>query len=344
MLATIQSLDVWSRGTVPESLSSGACMTLSAIYIATCIATLSAVLACGAPAFVVLVYASAVAIALLGVPHGALDHWTGRRLLAPWLSKHWWIAFFPAYLAVAIAFASAWYFLPIVTVAVFFLASAWHFGREDQKASANQRTNRTPLRIIDHLAATAVGGLVLWIPAWLRADEMQSLLALVVPSTDFQVAQKIVSLTQSISLVFIPLAGATIAARIIVQPRELRSWVPLATAALAALTPILLSFSLFFCGWHSIQGLQHLQQQEQLSNSTFLASILPLSLLAVFGIMVAGWWFHSMAGELTDSGRGMSGDLQTLFIGLSAIAVPHLLLHELEDRLAQSQFSSKVLL
>jgi hypothetical protein len=102
----------------------GAGVSLSAFYIVICVAVMAALRLLGAPEFSVLVYVAAVLVAILGVPHGGLDHWTGRRLLASRFRDSWWLMFFPGYLAVGVAVAASWFVFPLATVIGFFLLSA----------------------------------------------------------------------------------------------------------------------------------------------------------------------------------------------------------------------------
>jgi len=67
-----------------------------------------------------------------------------------------------------------------------------------------------------------------------------------------------------------------------------------------------------------------------MSNAELLFAVLPLSLAAI-GLAGAATWFSS-------SGRELSAELsRSLFIGLSAIAVPHLFLHGFVKALPRSK-------
>lgn len=288
----------------------------------------------GAPKLTWLVPTAALAIALVGVPHGGLDHWIGRRLLAPRFAQRWWLMFFPTYLLVALGVASAWLAFPLATILLFFIASAWHFGREDDKAT-HVRTAPVLNSLVAHINAMAVGGLAIWIPALLRPEELHALLGFIIRSAEYTAAEQIVDWTRWLGCVLVPWAAGVISLRIVDNHRELRNWVPITTAMLAATAPILLAFPIYFCAWHSIQGLLDLQRLERLSNVKFIASILPLSATAVIGIAFVGWCVSRADDSLTAS--IIPTVLPTLFIGLAAIAVPHLLLHEMADRLSSSQ-------
>ncbi len=301
-------------------------MLLSVFYIAICVAVITAVQLVGAPEFSVLVDVAAILVAVLGVPHGGLDHWTGRRLLASRFRDAWWLMFFPGYAAVGVAVAMCWFAFPVVTVIGFFLLSAWHFGREDQHRIAQETGCQRSSAMLAHLTAVALGGLVIWIPALVRPDEMAQLLRMIIPRTDAGEAEQIVFLTRWMAIGLCPWAYGVCLQRLIRDGGDLNAWVLVATATIAAGAPILVSFTAYFCLWHSILGLSRLRSQEGLSAPRFLLSIAPLSALAVVGVIGAGWFFRSLIGS--SSIDAIPASLQTLFIGLSAIAVPHLLLHE----------------
>jgi hypothetical protein len=304
----------------------GARVSHSAFYMLICVAVMAAVRLLGAPEFSVLVCVAAFLVAILGVPHGGLDHWTGRRLLASRFRDSWWMMFFPGYLAVGLIVAIAWFVFPVATVIGFFLLSAWHFGREDQHRLAKRSGGPHSWVMLEHLSAIALGGLVIWIPALVRTEEMTWMLRMIVPSKDAGVAEQIVFLTRSIAMVLCPVALVACLSKLKREGQDLNVWVPVATAGIAVIAPILVSFTAYFCLWHSILGLSRLRSQEGLKGPQFVASILPLSLMAVAGVIAAGWFFRQSVGP--SSVGTVPESLQTLFIGLSAIAVPHLLLHE----------------
>ena len=267
---------------------------------------------------VICVVALGVAVCLIGVPHGGLDSLTGKQWLAPLVGTHWNWLFFSGYLAIAALVVIGWMAVPLWTAILFYLVSAWHFGLEDDES-------RSRMRVWSHLAAIASGGLVIWIPALCRPLEMQRILEWIVPSSMPTSSGEIVSVAIVLSWIFLPIAIAdfglsvanTASRRLSPEPRLARN---LLLVVLFASTPILFSFGLYFCGWHSIRGLAKLQKEHRMSSRELFLAVLPLSLCAI-GMAGVATWFWS-------SGRELSAELsRSLFIGLSAIAVPHLLLH-----------------
>ena len=282
-----------------------------------------------------------LAICLIGVPHGGLDHWRGRRWLQPLVGPLWAPIFFSGYLLVGCAVVAGWTWLPVLTVLGFFTISAWHFGREDQHAwqtsvlpSANEsRTTRSSTAgLQQHLAAIALGGIAIWVPAIVRPTEMQGILSALISQENAAATFNIVRITTFAASLLLPCA-IWFALRQWRQP-ERRTVIiaAVATGLIAAVAPILHSFTIYFCGWHSIRGLQRLRREEQLSWRELAWRAAPMSLGAVVLMLAIAFSIEQPLAKLAASGLEQQKiGLKMLFVGLSAIAVPHLLLHELGD-------------
>ncbi len=265
----------------------------------------------------------ALAVAVVGVPHGGLDHLTGRRLLRNRFPKLWVPIFFTVYLLVAACVLVGWSLSPSLTAVTFFLLSAWHFGVEDQM-NVGQRNFR------HHFLAIAVGGLVIWIPSLFQPANFLSAIETVIVSEIKLSAASVLQMTQWIAMVAVPIAiGVTaldLASGLNVQ-RSLRN---ISLGTLFATADVLISFGIYFCGWHSIRGLQSLAREHDKSFRQLFWSVLPLSTAAVV-MAGAGMWFWSSGQVMSDAVS------RTLFLSLSAIAVPHLLLHgPIAERLSKS--------
>lgn len=258
------------------------------------------------PGATVLVLALAIGVAVLGVPHGGLDHWTGRQrfqsLAKPSLERWWPIFFFPIYAAVAIAVVASWNIFPILTLVGFVVMSARHFGSED---------GHTGL-----IPAIGWGGLVLWVPIWCRGPEMQELISMVMPTLSTSQLVTSMMLLRCIGLCAVVGAIVVTIATSVRWDRSLVVW-----SVLAAVAPIPVSFGIYFCGWHSVRGLKRLRIEHEQTWRQLIVAVAPLSLAAT-GLIIAGGW------TLARSGGVDAAIVQTLFIGLSAIAVPHMILHE----------------
>ena len=348
-----------------------------------------------APGFEMIIFALAAAVCLVGVPHGGLDHWTGKSVFGERFGNRWWIPFLSGYLVVGAIVAAGWFVQPLITAIAFFLIAAWHFGLEDLEAKdsghhrltprvesesgepeqsfdksasddstrtgagdrtafqgehANQasglleqgpvkRTHKPTFRdaCAGHGFAVATGGLVIWVASIFQATAMREVLSMIVPSSLSGSAGKIVTATQVLAGLMLPLAllGMLCSSR-------LRSQTSIQTnvlvSVLAAVMSPLISFGIYFCGWHSIRGLKRLQQEFDLNGKELAYFTAPLSLAAVLMCAGAAWVF-------TDANGVSEATTQALFVGLSAIAVPHLLLHSLHlgAPLVPNEFSASTI-
>jgi Brp/Blh family beta-carotene 15,15'-monooxygenase len=191
----------------------------------------------------------AVTGALLGLPHGAVDH------LVPW----WWhggrrasrrgVLLLTAGYAVAAGTAVAAILLaPTPVLAVALVLSAVHFGRAEVVAWAERAGRPSPGPSADLLPCGAHGvavvGLLLWCdPAttdpWLRA------LSPVV--ADAALASRLVGLASVTVLV----SAATVL--LVVRGRALEAGELLLVAAVFAVAPPLAAFGAYFGLWHAVK-------------------------------------------------------------------------------------------
>ncbi len=214
----------------------------------------------------------AVGVALIGVPHGALDPIAGQRLFSH-LANAWWVAFFGLYLALSLVVVCGWYIAPVVTCLLFFAFSAWHFGLEEDYA---RPTNSLLSR---HLFALARGSLIILVISIFRPDETLSILAKVMPSGSAQQAATVMSSVQLASFAIIPLAvldfvgwiRSAKTGRMSVTSRML------SVGLLAMVVNPLLSFNVYFCGWHSARGLRELRMKVGGSFGEFVLRLNPLN-------------------------------------------------------------------
>ena len=264
----------------------------------------------------------AALVAMVGLPHGAADHRFGRPRLEPVLGTAWLPVFLTGYLAGAALVVCGWFVAPAATVVVFFLASAWHFGQEEPRLPVGPRSLRPLFRF-------ARGGLVIWTPLVFHAREVATILGLAAPGNSGPAIQQAISLLTACSWIMLPLAAAAWALQGLAASRSTgrRRRVLLADNALVASLVVLfavvsplVSFPVYFCGWHSARGLQRLRRELGESWPELVRSLAPLTVGSIALIGMAAW--------LVLGGAGWNGTLiRATFVGLSAVAMPHLLLH-----------------
>lgn len=259
----------------------------------------------------VVFWISIAVILTIGVPHGGLDHLTGRDLLSSRFGSLWKFLFFGGYLAVAFIVAGGWLTFPLLTAIGFFLISAWHFGLEEERAACSNL-------LWNHVQAVAMGGAVIWFPVLFQTDRMTEILQAVVPAGLVSTAW-IIDLTKVIAWGLLPMIILSM-----MQDGLSRQWLRFVRNAsfflLFCVSDPLLSFVVYFCGWHSPRSLSGLASTYQKSIARVMLAAAPLTLGAIFSSLI-GMLFWSNGQTLSDA------SVRTLFISLSAVAVPHLLLH-----------------
>ncbi len=266
----------------------------------------------------------AALVAVVGMPHGGLDHRVGRATLRAAAGRYWAFPFAVGYVAVMAAVLAGWVWLPLPTVAGFVFLSAVHFGVADDEP----RTPGGSALAIIH------GGMVVWVPVLFQPAEFTRLLTWVVPGDRWPE-----------DILFDPslraglwVALGTVIARAVVSPPATAVRVA-GFAVLFAVAPPLIGFAVYFCGWHSVVELLRLARQANSDDPAaglgrVLVAAWPLSAVAVL-LAVIGWGVASAAGPLAP------GIVQTVFVGLSVVAVPHMLLHLIAARRDVNPFAAE---
>ena len=241
----------------------------------------------------------AALIFFFGVPHGALDPVFAQKIL---FLNSWqdWTKFVIAYLALSIAVVFIWWQLPLIFMGSFLLLSVMHFSRDlnDQ---------------VPKITRVLYGGSIIFLPTIFHFKEMQNLFSLILDAdTGLQI-------TSFLYLLAWPwLAGSLIS----IYFQFIRGWLfgleILAVALLTTLASPLVSFTLYFCGMHS---LRHILRTRAYSGLTLmklgLVSLAPM--LGVIFIALLAWFYLP---ELPNYER----ILRLVFVGLAALTVPHMLL------------------
>jgi Brp/Blh family beta-carotene 15,15'-monooxygenase len=241
-------------------------------------------------------------ILLLGVPHGALDMVYARQLAGA-RSALAWSLFAVAYGAAAALVVGVWWVSPGIFLALFLLISVFHFSGDPE--------GTTPA-----LFRLLYGGAVILCPLTLHAQEVEQLFVFLAGAP---AAQAIVDALQWAAWPW--LAAIVLAAVVGARRQPVRSIELASMAALLALAPPLVGFTLFFCGMHSAR---HLLRTRDYSNAGTFAHLLRIAalpmLVTVAGVFIA-WWLSS--GKPLDMRLA-----QLLFVGLAALTVPHMIVVE----------------
>jgi Brp/Blh family beta-carotene 15,15'-monooxygenase len=275
------------------------------------------------PSYIVIVVA--VTVCVVGLPHGADDYRTGQVILKRYLDSREnncvanltrALAFITAYMAVAALVVMGWYLLPVVTVLIFFAMSAWHFGSED-KCDVLKGTGLCKPFLF------ALGGMVIWVPTLFQADAVGNLLDLIIPGSGWE-AWLVLEILQPVAICCLAIVVLCLA---LMNWREKSAWIWLVRIGslfiLFSFADPFIGFAVYFCGWHSAGELIRFVNR---NGSHAIVRLIPFTLAAIV-CCFAGWsaWYFLEGLTWTES------LVRTIFIGLSAVAVPHLMLHLAEE-------------
>lgn len=281
----------------------------------------------------------ALGVAVVGLPHGSLDHEVGRKLLQPRMQRWWAVGFLACYGGLLVLTLIAWFLTPLLTLSLFLAVSAWHFGKEDLCGLPMPRWSRLPTQIV-------TGGVIIWVPLLVHPKELLMLFGWIAPvHMDLPL---FMTAACQLSILFAVLGAGLCVWHVVMWRRGSlehgRAALRLGVfSALCIGAPPLLAFAVYFCAWHSPRGLAVLADECDTEGSPttewhstwtkwqrLMWRTAPLTIVTVIATILGVVWFQPSGGldrQVT----------QALFLMLSAVAIPHLVLHSLAESLQQEK-------
>lgn len=251
---------------------------------------------------------------LVGIPHGGIDH----LIHNPDIRPRGLVSFILRYLLVMLGYGLLWWFLPVAALIAFLAMSAYHFG-QSHFLKQGKLENREGLL---YLLKGAFFLFLILFGDWTMTQEILSAMLNLDLSEEFRLV-----------LLGFLLVSSLIAQGFSSKPFELADGLDyLILAPILYLSPLLISFSLYFGFWHSLPSM--LTEYAYLRNIPafnsplkFGKQLLPfsgISLVGLAGILFAGLEFLE------------PNQLYLLFFVLiSLISLPHILYMDafLKDKL-----------
>lgn len=259
-----------------------------------------------------------VLIVLVGIPHGAADHLIFDRLSRERRGSSRWIYFFVSYLGLMLLYGLLWWQLPVFSLFLFLMISAYHFGQANWSYLPIEKKS---LRI---LIGTIWGIWALFTPLLLQFDAAAAIIAQiagqepVIPGNKLFLAALLFGVNLSLIL-FLRIRG-------LLQKNEfIRETLHLVLLELLFFNlPLLLSFAVFFTLWHSLGSMQDQvaffsEGKKSYRWIHYLKQVLPMTVMALLGLAGFVWWQYSSLLE---------GNLGSLFVFISILTLPHMILME----------------
>jgi Brp/Blh family beta-carotene 15,15'-monooxygenase len=269
----------------------------------------------GTPGMTVQLVVLALTVAVLGLPHGAVDHLQARDLLAARMGGAWPAVFAGLYVGAALLVIAAWALAPPVLLVAFLALAILHFGAEDVEQDRLLPTRAGRLAEGLLRGAIPVAGPVLFHPS-----STGQLFSLLTPGTSLET---IFGVLQAAALpATVLLSGASL---LMVwaawRNRGLLAAELGALLLLVAVLPPLLAFAGYFCFWHAPR--HSLSVIARLSTQDFRGGLrrFTASAIALTSVTIA---LAALAWILLDGGaQPAQATVQVIFVGLAALTVPH---------------------
>ncbi len=246
----------------------------------------------------------AVVVALLGMPHGALDPWIAEKIgLSRTRTEN--VAFNLVYLMIAALVVVIWTVLPVTSLLVFLAISAWHFSGDWSHD-------------MGLLPRLGVGLLLLLMPIGFHTDNVALLFSYLSGDGGQTLAH-----TLSLPVWFLVVAMLVLAELAAWRRQWLAGLELLGLLALAYVAPPLVYFALYFCLLHSPRHLLGLFREAPSSQKPRLVRMAVAYTVVTIILLGALAWFWRNQG-LAEPPNALLTKL--VFIGLAAVTVPHMLL------------------
>jgi Brp/Blh family beta-carotene 15,15'-monooxygenase len=241
----------------------------------------------------------AVGVALIGLPHGALDPLLAKRagLMEGWRGVG---LFHGAYVGAAGLVLGMWMIAPVLSLSVFLLYSAYHFAGDWMRGP--------------WLARVLLGACVLSLPAVAHVSDVGTIYGLLASQNAVAIAEG----QHWLGPLWI--CGIGVACAVWLMKGQFWQVAEIVTLAVSAmLLPPLVFFLIYFCGLHSPR---HFLQ-------VWRASADKLQAGKVAGVYTALTLVVAIPAALSFPGSIEASLQQIVFIGLAALTVPHMILSSL---------------
>jgi Brp/Blh family beta-carotene 15,15'-monooxygenase len=260
-------------------------------------------------------------ILLTGIPHGALDHLiqeaTDKKLNRVYNSK----MFLVKYLTIMILYALTWYFFSGLSLLIFLIISAWHFGETDlEKAPKNV--------LIWSFTRLVYGFYILSFILLTHIEEVRPIVNKMVENQKNVI--NIWNFIESNVKQILYLLGLSFTTIFIVAQSEypikfdkIRLFRLILILILSAYLPLLPAFALYFGGWHALCAFDNIHDYlknayPDLSFKLVYLKSLPLTFISIF--FLCGFLYYiNVYTQNFDP-------FPILFIFISLITLPHLMI------------------
>ena len=262
----------------------------------------------------------------IGISHGSLDNFKGRKLFQILKIDNFSIFYF-GYISIALIVIFLWILIPYVSLIIFLMVASYHFGKEDTQFLTIENS------YYNQFLFFLKGSLIVFAPMYFHFDETISIFRLLL--IENETFYKFLDLIESNRVLLYFVILSTLANILLFTKNfELKKF----TIFLDYFSILiinyyfspLVAFTIYFCFLHSIRhsiSLMSELDENNLNNGfkIFIKKALPLTIItAIF--CVIGLYL------LNNTYNFNSSILKIIFIGLASLTFPHILLEYLIEK------------
>ena len=262
----------------------------------------------------------------IGISHGSLDNFKGRKLFQILKIDNFSIFYF-AYILIALIVIFLWILIPYVSLIIFLMVASYHFGKEDTQFLIIENS------YYNQFLFFLKGSLIVFAPMYFHFDETVSIFRLLL--IENETFYNFLDLIESNRILLYCIILSTLANILLFTKNfELKKF----TIFLDYFSILiinyyfspLVAFTIYFCFLHSIRhsiSLMSELDENNLNNGfkIFIKKALPLTFItAIF--CVIGLYL------LNNTYNFDSSILKIIFIGLASLTFPHILLEYLIEK------------
>ena len=262
----------------------------------------------------------------IGISHGSLDNFKGRKLFQILKIDNFSIFYF-GYILIALIVIFLWILIPYVSLIIFLMVASYHFGKEDTQFLTIENS------YYNQFLFFLKGSLIVFAPMYFHFDETISIFRLLL--IENETFYKFLDLIESNRVLLYFVILSTLANILLFTKNfELKKF----TIFLDYFSILiinyyfspLVAFTIYFCFLHSIRHSISLMSELDKNNlrngfKIFIKKALPLTIItAIFCII--GLYL------LNNTYNFNSSILKIIFIGLASLTFPHILLEYLIEK------------
>ena len=271
----------------------------------------------------------------IGISHGSLDNFKGKKLLKTYKIKNQFI-FFLLYILISFVVILAWLLSPSLILFFFLIVASYHFGKEDSVNFHSKKFNGGFKELSKPqygiLIFTLKGSMIIIFPLSFHFNETLEIFKVLLVD-DENIIRILSNLFQNSLLSIAILLLPVIANYFTVQNLEDFTFIYVELICILALNIIftpLIAFTVYFCFLHSVRHSAILICELDKKNFSdgfkkFIKKALPLTLITAI-LFIFSVYILTNYYVLDDA------ILKVIFIGLASLTFPHILLEYLIEK------------